>query len=341
LSGKPLRPDPHPIRDFFIKDFLVDYSPKDAAEVMERPFFPLTKNKRIKPMEYQSENGEIWVRVLALPQYGMATIYDLDVLIYLISRLLAQTEPGSNIAGDTVRCTPVEILRGVARGTGGKDYAALMDALNRLKNTTIETNIRAKNKLKVERFNWISNFSGVGDANGSQLNTLAITLPSWLLEGIRAGHVLTLDREYFLLTGGMEKALYRVARKHAGSQAHGFTVRLAILAKKVGCESPLPTFKMRCKRIAAADHLPRYAMTMTSTRSGEDAVHFVDRAFEDSRKALARREASVRKHRDPARTAWIDAQKDPRKFEAAYEDWHEQGNDPAAFATNIIRTQLF
>ena len=41
------------------------------------------------------------------------------------------------------------------------------------------------------------------------------------------GGVLTIHEDYFLLTGGIERWLYRVARKHAGHQEIGwqFTVR--------------------------------------------------------------------------------------------------------------------
>ncbi len=41
---------------------------------MERPFFSLQKRKRLKPIEYRSPDGGAWVRVQAIPDYGMATI---------------------------------------------------------------------------------------------------------------------------------------------------------------------------------------------------------------------------------------------------------------------------
>jgi plasmid replication initiation protein len=341
MSKPPMmRPDPHPVRDFFIDDMLLDYTPKDASEMMERPFCHLAKRKRIKPLKYESPDGKIWVRILAQPEYGMANIWDFDILIYLISRLTKQSEPGSNhVESDTIHCTPAEILRGTVRGTGGREYSNLMDALNRLKNTTVETNIRATNKTQIARFNWISNFTGTG-VTADSLHSLSITLPAWLLDGIRAGNVLTLDREYFRLTGGVEKALYRVARKHAGSQPDGFTIRVAILAAKVGSDSTLAGFRHKLKSIAQADTLPRYTMTLTQTRNGEEAVHFVDRKYENAEKAALRRAKAVKKHRDYARTAWVDAGHDPGKFEDMYESWHESGHDPAAFAQAHPRARL-
>ncbi|MBF0336091.1 MAG: replication initiator protein A, partial [Alphaproteobacteria bacterium] len=49
---------------------------------MERPFFSLAKRKRVKPIDYRSPDGSVWVRVEPHQTYGMATIYDADILIW-------------------------------------------------------------------------------------------------------------------------------------------------------------------------------------------------------------------------------------------------------------------
>jgi plasmid replication initiation protein len=57
---------------------------------------------------------------------------------------------------------------------------------------------------------------------------MTITLPDWLYDGVvQKGGVLTIHEDYFLLTGGIGRWLYRVARKHAGTQELGwqFTMR--------------------------------------------------------------------------------------------------------------------
>ena len=55
---------------------------RDQRETMERPFFSLAKSKRIKPISYTSPDGSVWVTVKAVPDYGMATIWDADILIW-------------------------------------------------------------------------------------------------------------------------------------------------------------------------------------------------------------------------------------------------------------------
>lgn len=333
------RQNPHPIHDVFIEG-LVDYSPKDSSELMERPFCSLATRKRIQPLIYHSPDGKVWVRILPHPEFGMATIWDFDILIYLITRVMQQREPGSNRLDGLVRCTPHQILKAVGRGTSGREYIGLTDALNRLRNTAVETNIRATKKLEVVRFSWISEFKGTGTDPDSQLSSLSIRLPDWLLEGIQQGHVLTLDRSYFNLRGGLEKAVYRIARKHAGSQPHGFTIRLSVLREKLGSDMQEKHFRGAIKKLVASQSLPRYAIAFTQTATGEEAVHFVDRSFEDVEKAQKRRVQSVKKGRDPARMAWIDAGQDPREFEERYETWCEAGHEPADFPRSITNPRL-
>ena len=54
-----------------------DLPTHDQQEMMERPFFSLSKSKRIEPIDYRVRNGttEIQVRVTANAETGMATIW--------------------------------------------------------------------------------------------------------------------------------------------------------------------------------------------------------------------------------------------------------------------------
>src|SRR3954453_19201703 len=72
--------------DLFIP-YVTDLPLRDTRETMERPFFSLAKRKRLKPIEYVSPNGEIFVNVFPNAEFGMATIWDADVLIWAASQL--------------------------------------------------------------------------------------------------------------------------------------------------------------------------------------------------------------------------------------------------------------
>jgi plasmid replication initiation protein len=326
------RPDPHPVRDFFIQD-LIDYAPKDSPEMMERPFFSISKRKRNKAIEYKSPDGSMWIKVTAHPEHGMATIWDADIIIWCISKIVAAREKGDNDFGPTIYTTPYELLTGIARGTGGKDYADLMNAIRRLRNTDIETNIRAGRRRYVA-FHYLEQLEGEGsepDA-ASELKTIALTLPKWIFDGIMNANVLTLDREYFLLKGGLERAVYRIARKHAGMQEQGWLVKVETLHAKTGSEGPLKKFAFRMRAMAAANNLPGYTMQMTTAADGSPAIRFLSRSITARRDVAHAAEKQLHRHRDTARTAWIDTGRDPRNFEEAWQGWIKSGNDPAVFA---------
>ncbi|WP_366499755.1 replication initiator protein A [Sphingopyxis sp.] len=51
---------------------------------------------------------------------------------------------------------------------------------------------------------------------------MTLELSNWFWEGVlMKGGVLSIDRAYFDITGGRERWLYRVARKHAGGAGRG------------------------------------------------------------------------------------------------------------------------
>ena len=326
------RSDPHPVRDFFIHD-LIDYAPKDSAEMMERPFFSISKRKRNKSISYESPDGKLWIKVNANPTYGMATIWDADILIWCISRIVQQRDAGKNDLRPIIHTTPYELLKGIARGTSGQDYVELLRAIKRLRTTEVETNIRAGRRRFIA-FHYLGDIEGEGEGSEDpeQLKSLTLRVPDWLLDGILSGNVLTLDREYFLLTGGIERAIYRVARKHAGSQPHGWTVRMSVLHEKTGSESPLKKFAFRLREMCREDDLPRYAMTGTTTQDGSAAVHFVDRSFVKAAAKAKRAGEGARRDLEDARTAWIDAGRDPRGFEEAWTAWCGKGLAERDFA---------
>src|SRR3546814_16654989 len=54
-----------------------DLAPRDAQDLMAYPFFSLAKSKRLAPLDFKA--GSVKIRVEAVPEHGMATIWDADV----------------------------------------------------------------------------------------------------------------------------------------------------------------------------------------------------------------------------------------------------------------------
>lgn len=330
MNSRPVTPstraDPHPIKDFFIAD-LIDYAPKDHPDMMERPFFSIAKRRRLKPIEYCNDDGSVFVRVTASPEHGMATIWDADILIYCISRVVAARDRGDNDFGPSIFVTPYELLKGIARETGGQNYHELMAAIKRLKTTTIETNIRG-GRERMAMFNWLAEVGGEGKVDADTFKTLELRLSNWLFDGLMSGKgVLTLDREWFLLKGGLERVIYRIARKHAGDQAQGWTCRFDVLYKKTGSEEPTRNFAVRLRKLIARNDLPRYHMNLTTTTDGSAAVFFIARKYVAERPQLR----DGRNERDRARAAWIDSGRNPRDFDKEFSAWIDSGASVAQF----------
>src|SRR3546814_14099073 len=70
---------------------------------------------------------------------------------------------------------------------------------------------------------------------------MEFVLPEWFYNSvIDRSLVLTIDPAYFRLTGGIERWLYRVARKHAGRQPEGWAFVLSHLHQK-SCRAARPS----------------------------------------------------------------------------------------------------
>jgi plasmid replication initiation protein len=86
--------------------------------------------------------------------------------------------------------------------------------------------------------------------------------------------VLTIDRAYFALTGGLERWLYRIVRKHAGRQLNGWRFEIAHLHVKSGCLSPLKRFAFELRDIARRQPLPGFRLAIEVNQFGRQLLTF-------------------------------------------------------------------
>src|SRR3954447_10959598 len=107
-----------PRLDLFVP-CIPDLPLRDTRETMERPFFSLAKRKRLKPIEYVSPNGEVFVNVYPNQEFGMATIWDADILIWAASTLNGMKNRGVNDLPRTFNVQPFDLLKAICRDTGG------------------------------------------------------------------------------------------------------------------------------------------------------------------------------------------------------------------------------
>lgn len=243
--------------------YLADLPLRDQREMMERPFFSLAKSKRVKPIDYRSPDGKLWVHVSGNPDYGMATIWDADILIYCASMLADMARRGINDVPRKLHLMPYDLLRAIGRQPTGRAYELLGQALDRLVSTTVKTNIRAENRREAT-FSWLDGWTQLVDEKTERSRGMTIELSSWFYEGVMmTGGVLSIDRAYFDISGGRERWLYKVARKHAGGAGEGgFAISMPTLFEKSGAEGQYRRFKFEIAKIAERNALPGYALTL-------------------------------------------------------------------------------
>jgi plasmid replication initiation protein len=102
---------------------------------------------------------------------------------------------------------------------------------------------------------------------------MELELSRWVYEGVlEQGGVLAIEPAYFAIEGGLERALYRIARKHVGQQEE-FRIGLETLYTKTGSDAGIREFRRMMKRIVERSRLPSYSIALneggvTFTRRG-------------------------------------------------------------------------
>jgi hypothetical protein len=112
-----LLPDWHPNRDFFVADIL-EWALKDDQASLEHPFFSLSKNPDHKIRDYDHNGVHI---TIAPSAYGMATIWDKDILIYAVGQLIEAMNQERSVSR-VVRLKAYDLLIATNRQTSGHSY---------------------------------------------------------------------------------------------------------------------------------------------------------------------------------------------------------------------------
>lgn len=268
-----LRVEPGGRREFYLAE-LRDVPAKDDIASMSYPLFALRPgDTRVRAYETRrsvvdgAERVEEVRRVTVTPSVaGCATVHDKDVWIYCTSQLVAGLERGRPDALQRrVRFTAYDLLKATRRGTGGKDYQRLLDALERLRGTSVRTDIETGGRAERQGFGLLDRWAVVERGCDHRMTAIEVTLPEWVGRSIEARQVLTLHEAYFGLRSGLERRVYEIARAHCGRQAT-WQVGVGKLHEKVGSASPIREFRRQLKRLVAAGRLPDYTFKLDARR---------------------------------------------------------------------------
>jgi hypothetical protein len=258
----------HAQRDFFIAD-IADISVKDDLASMEHPVFALKPGDR-RVRKYQRGGVSIEVRPGIK---GLATIHDKDVWIYCISQLVEAMNRNRDDISRTVRFTAYDFMISTNRDVGGDSYRRFGEALERLRDTSIITNIETAGKRERSGFGLVDAWRVIERDGDNRMVAVSVTLPDWLYRSVEAKQVLTLSRDYFRIRKPLDRRIYELVRKHCGAQP-SWRVTAATLREKTGSTATLKEFRRSLKALAIADDLPDYRLELDLD---EDAVQFFRR----------------------------------------------------------------
>lgn len=251
----------HPNRDFFLAD-MFDYAMKDDGASMEAPIFTLSTKPDLSIWEWRSKDRSKYVKV-APSVYGRATQHDKDVMIYVISQLVEGLNRGrEDTKNRTVRFTVYDFLVTTNRQTSGDSYQRLHEAFERLRGTTITTDIRTGGERIRQGFGIIDEWRIIEKSpTDERMVAVEVTLSRWLHNAVQSFEVLTIHPDYFRLRKPLARRLYEIGRKHCGHQTK-WTINLELLQEKTGSKSTIREFRRALRNIQQDDSLPEYRFVL-------------------------------------------------------------------------------
>jgi plasmid replication initiation protein len=273
--SKRLSPPNTEQRDLFFVD-VADVAFKDAQHVMTAPFLSLSKRPRFKAINFKTDKGD-FVTVTGGEPFGIATIWDFDIMLWLFGQIRSMIDKGEEPTR-YIGFHPYECLTGSKRHTGKHQYEQLEAAITRLKNTSIYTNIGNTNP-KGSGAGWLDNFVFHRHPSG-RLNYVEVWINQWIFDKvIDQALILTIHPNYFLLTGGIERFLYRTARKMAGRQKNGWAISMDELFVRSAVEDR-EHFVSQVRRVASLnddheDALPEYRVIIARKGEGRKFTEMV------------------------------------------------------------------
>lgn len=256
---------------------IIEFNPRDLMDVMEVPFLALSKN-RTKPITYQSKDGGIKVNVTPHTKHYLASIYDWDIILLIAAKMQEIINTSSDIPPKTIIIERNKLLKALHKHSGKTNRKEIEESLARLRFTGIETTIRNEDYRYKGGFGFLDSW---GYTERKDVKEFRITLSEWLYDGIcKKGSLLKVSQEYFYLTSGLKKFLYRTARKHAGNNDF-WEFSIETLYEKSGSEQIFRFFKRDLKKAIFDNDIPEYFLEWRQEQEdGKIIVRFINKRKE-------------------------------------------------------------
>lgn len=233
-----LREPPHDDAQLmFFVPTIYDAPIKDDVNLMDVAPFSLSKKAGKGVLKYELKDSLITIEGGA--ESGMATVFDYDIFLNMVSYLAEEVQQyrrdekkglRPSLPPKVYRPNASHILKFCRRSDGGKSYEDLEAALDRLTNTTIKVvNLSGGKRRAVDSRPLISGYSVVSRTGANKIDLIEITIPDWVYTSVVRNEstlpLLTLHQDYFLISSGLGRFIYRLARKAAGKAPARYYVK--------------------------------------------------------------------------------------------------------------------
>lgn len=243
---------------------------RDVMDLMGVPFLALSKRRR-NPIIYESADGTQKVKITRHTGHFLASIYDWDIVLFVAGKIQEIVNNNSDIPPRTMVFPRHEILKVLHKHNVNTQQKELEQSLSRLQLTGIDTTIHNKDGRYRAGFGFIDNWRYT---EREDIKEIKITLSDWLYDmSCAKGALLKVDPDYFDLTSGLKRFLYRTARKHAGNNEDGWEFSIEALYEKSGSEREFKKFKSDLKRAVIDQDIPEYSLKWIE-KNGKALVGF-------------------------------------------------------------------
>ena len=216
---------------------------RNERNLMLFPFCSTAKAKRVKGIRYASADGKRWLEVTANYDYGMAKIWDFDILRFALSKA-GEVALQVGYFPNSIEFSGYECLKALNRSDQGKNYRWFRDAINRLCLTGYKGNIFRENEKITEVFTLIQ--ASYEDETG-KIERVRLVFNERIVESIKLFKgLLSINQDVINEEAGIKKRLLELVAVSKGKESN-WTVNLERLQALCAHEGTVKEFKRQLK----------------------------------------------------------------------------------------------
>jgi len=220
---------------------------RNERNLMMFPFCSTAKAKRVKSIRYTSADGKRWLEVTANYEYGMAKIWDFDILRFALSKA-GEVALQVGYFPPCIEFTAYECLKAIGRDAkAGKNYIWIEEAFDRLVSTTYKGNIFKEDENRSEVFTLI-NIEYIKNQQG-QVDKIRMNFNQRIQESAKLRGLLAIDKIILREEAGIKKRLLELVAVSMGRES-SWTVGMERLQALCAHEGTLKRFKYELKQYA-------------------------------------------------------------------------------------------